>query len=130
MCYRVVCKNCGNYGWGGCGKHLKTLYASIEEGKHCLCRSWPGVVIPSSQNMSSTVNDATSTTTSGTLFLLISVLYSSHIFNRICNSSHITLLRILSKHDHLSLPTSSSISLIDLSKNSRNKSKMQFKSQI
>ncbi|KAG6666399.1 hypothetical protein CIPAW_01G029300 [Carya illinoinensis] len=31
----------------GTGKHLTTLYASIDEGKHCMCRSWPGVVIPS-----------------------------------------------------------------------------------
>ncbi|KAF5752938.1 hypothetical protein HS088_TW01G00856 [Tripterygium wilfordii] len=49
MCYRVDCKQCGKYGWGGCGKHLTTLYASIDEGKHCTCRSWPGVVIPTKE---------------------------------------------------------------------------------
>ncbi|KAG7993833.1 hypothetical protein I3843_01G026100 [Carya illinoinensis] len=36
MCFRVDCKQCGKYSWGG-----------IDEGKHCMCRSWPGVVIPS-----------------------------------------------------------------------------------
>lgn len=46
MCFRVECKQCGKYSWGGCGKHLKTLYGSIDKGKHCMCRSWPGVVIP------------------------------------------------------------------------------------
>lgn len=30
-----------------------------------MCRSWPGVVIPSSHKPSSTVDDATSTTTTG-----------------------------------------------------------------
>ncbi|KAG4386509.1 hypothetical protein GLYMA_11G061100v4 [Glycine max] len=44
MCYRVDCKTCGKYTWGGCGDHLTTLYASIDEGMHCTCRSWPGVV--------------------------------------------------------------------------------------
>lgn len=47
MCYRVECRVCSKYSWGGCGEHLKTLYASIDEGLHCMCRSWPGVVIPS-----------------------------------------------------------------------------------
>ncbi|KAF7809773.1 Phototropic-responsive NPH3 family protein isoform 1 [Senna tora] len=46
MCFRVECKSCGKYTWAGCGKHLKALYSSIDEGKHCMCRSWPGVVIP------------------------------------------------------------------------------------
>ncbi|KAF8410606.1 hypothetical protein HHK36_003138 [Tetracentron sinense] len=47
MCFRVECKQCGKYGWGGCGEHLPSIYANIEKGKHCMCRSWPGVVIPS-----------------------------------------------------------------------------------
>ncbi|QCD90964.1 branched-chain amino acid aminotransferase [Vigna unguiculata] len=46
MCYRVECRSCGRYTWGGCGNHLATLYASIDEGMHCTCRSWPGVAIP------------------------------------------------------------------------------------
>lgn len=45
MCYRVLCRRCGKYSWGGCGKHLRSVYGSIEEGNHCMCRSWPGVVI-------------------------------------------------------------------------------------
>nr|KYP66690.1 hypothetical protein KK1_012995 [Cajanus cajan] len=44
MCYRVECRSCKKYTWGGCGRHLSTLYASINEGMHCTCRSWPGVV--------------------------------------------------------------------------------------
>ncbi|OMO56796.1 hypothetical protein CCACVL1_26260 [Corchorus capsularis] len=50
MCYRVECKQCGKYSWGGCGNHLSTLYANIEEGKRCMCRSWPGVAVPSTTN--------------------------------------------------------------------------------
>ncbi|POO02641.1 hypothetical protein TorRG33x02_016270 [Trema orientale] len=46
MCYKVECQTCKKYTWGGCGKHLPSLYNSIEKGKHCQCRSWPGVVIP------------------------------------------------------------------------------------
>ncbi|KAF2283649.1 hypothetical protein GH714_013250 [Hevea brasiliensis] len=45
MCFRVDCRQCGKYSWGGCGKHLATLYNSIDKGKHCMCRPWPGVVI-------------------------------------------------------------------------------------
>ncbi|KAK9064851.1 hypothetical protein SSX86_016233 [Deinandra increscens subsp. villosa] len=66
MCYKVACKKCGNYGWGGCGEHLKPLYASIEKGKHCMCRSWPGVVIPSSDKPSSSATVAATATTAGT----------------------------------------------------------------
>ncbi|KAM7506949.1 hypothetical protein LguiA_017402 [Lonicera macranthoides] len=68
MCYRVDCNKCGKYSWGGCGKHLTTLSASIEKGKHCLCRPWPGVSIPSDDSVATTnpSNSATSTiTTSG-----------------------------------------------------------------
>ncbi|KAF8015499.1 hypothetical protein BT93_H1116 [Corymbia citriodora subsp. variegata] len=50
MCYKVDCKKCGKYTWGGCGKHLTTLYKSIEQGKHCMCNSWPGVVMPTSSS--------------------------------------------------------------------------------
>lgn len=46
MCFRVDCEKCGKFSWGGCGKHLTTLYASIDKGKHCMCKSWPGVAIP------------------------------------------------------------------------------------
>ena len=46
MCIRVECKKCGKYSWSGCGKHLVSLYGNIEKGKHCYCRDWPGVVIP------------------------------------------------------------------------------------
>lgn len=61
MCYKVECKRCGKTSWGGCGKHLTTLYPTIEEGKHCMCRSWPGVVIPSE-----TPPAASTSTTTGT----------------------------------------------------------------
>ncbi|KAF6166541.1 hypothetical protein GIB67_005403 [Kingdonia uniflora] len=47
MCFRVVCRECNKFGWTGCGNHLAGIYANIEKGKHCMCRSWPGVVIPS-----------------------------------------------------------------------------------
>ncbi|KAG6775818.1 hypothetical protein POTOM_019317 [Populus tomentosa] len=49
MCYRVECKQCKKYSRGGCGEHLATLYASIDKGKHCMCKSWPGVVVPTEE---------------------------------------------------------------------------------
>lgn len=61
MCFKVECKKCGNFGWSGCGAHLKMIYASIEKGKHCTCRSWPGVVIPSSDKGSTTTTTTTTT---------------------------------------------------------------------
>ncbi|KAL8248784.1 hypothetical protein R6Q59_005652 [Mikania micrantha] len=61
MCFKVPCQKCGNTGWGGCGEHLKRLYDSIETGKHCMCRSWPGVVIRSGDKQSSSSNAATTT---------------------------------------------------------------------
>ncbi|CAH1413262.1 unnamed protein product [Lactuca virosa] len=63
MCYKVECKKCGLTGWGGCGEHLRPLYASIDTGKHCMCRSWPGVVIPSSGKPSASTTKTTTTTT-------------------------------------------------------------------
>ncbi|XP_006380739.1 uncharacterized protein LOC7473128 [Populus trichocarpa] len=45
MCYKVTCKQCNKYSWGGCGNHLTAVYAGIEKGKHCTCKPWPGVVI-------------------------------------------------------------------------------------
>ncbi|CAN1170938.1 hypothetical protein LINPERPRIM_LOCUS7704 [Linum perenne] len=50
MCYKVECKQCMKWGWGGCGKHLVPLHKSIENGSHCICRSWPGVVAIQKEN--------------------------------------------------------------------------------
>ncbi|KAF5187171.1 Wall-associated receptor kinase-like [Thalictrum thalictroides] len=58
MCIRVTCKQCGKYSWSGCGKHLASLYANIEEGKHCMCKSWPGVnMINQQTNPSASTNE-------------------------------------------------------------------------
>ncbi|KAK4840440.1 hypothetical protein QYF36_008811 [Acer negundo] len=65
MCFKVICKQCGRYSWGGCGKHLATVYAGIEEGKHCMCRSWPGVVIPTDPAPTQHQPSSTSTTATG-----------------------------------------------------------------
>ncbi|KAL4180413.1 hypothetical protein AMTRI_Chr13g125150 [Amborella trichopoda] len=43
MCYQTPCNACGKTTWGGCGKHVASVYRSIEKGKHCVCRPWPGV---------------------------------------------------------------------------------------
>ncbi|KAL5715075.1 hypothetical protein ACHQM5_016953 [Ranunculus cassubicifolius] len=45
MCFKKECNKCGKTGWAGCGKHLASIYANIEKGKHCMCNDWPGVVI-------------------------------------------------------------------------------------
>ncbi|KAK8619160.1 hypothetical protein V6N13_133127 [Hibiscus sabdariffa] len=63
MCYRVDCQQCRKYTWAGCGKHLSTLFASIDEGKRCMCRPWPGVVVttPSVNNATNTNQAPTAT---------------------------------------------------------------------
>ncbi|KAG9129883.1 hypothetical protein Leryth_007042 [Lithospermum erythrorhizon] len=61
MCFRVDCKQCRKYTWSGCGKHLTTLYASIEEGKHCMCRPWPGVKLAIPPPLSGDRNEGAST---------------------------------------------------------------------
>ncbi|KAJ6997291.1 hypothetical protein NC653_013765 [Populus alba x Populus x berolinensis] len=74
MCYRVECKQCKEYSRGGCGEHLATLYASIDKGKHCMCKSWPGVVVPTEetateQTPSGGVSTSATTTTGISRFL-------------------------------------------------------------
>ncbi|KAL5844626.1 hypothetical protein ACOSQ4_010584 [Xanthoceras sorbifolium] len=54
MCYQVRCSSCGKTTWGGCGRHLPSVYKSIPEGQHCLCRDWPGLNL----NSQSTAADA------------------------------------------------------------------------
>ncbi|KAI4330326.1 hypothetical protein MLD38_028624 [Melastoma candidum] len=61
MCYKVECKKCGKYTWAGCGKHLNSVYSSIEKGKHCMCSSWPGIDTSSEKSG----NDGSSGGTSG-----------------------------------------------------------------
>lgn len=74
MCYKVECKQCGKLSWGGCGKHLVPLYASIDQGNHCICRSWPGVVIPTEVKATGQQPVAASTTTAGYALILLSIL--------------------------------------------------------
>ncbi|KAJ9669929.1 hypothetical protein PVL29_026474 [Vitis rotundifolia] len=71
MCFRQDCKQCGKYTWGGCGKHLDTLYASIDKGKHCMCRSWPGVVIPQHTTAGQPSGTSNSTTTGIIPYLIL-----------------------------------------------------------
>ncbi|CAK9185784.1 unnamed protein product, partial [Ilex paraguariensis] len=61
MCSRVECKQCGKTSWRGCGKHLTTLFAGIEKGKHCMCRPWPGVVVSSEMVTEQPLEGSTST---------------------------------------------------------------------
>jgi hypothetical protein len=43
MCYKTKCSICGKTTWGGCGRHVLSVYKSVPEGQRCLCREWPGV---------------------------------------------------------------------------------------
>ncbi|PIA55565.1 hypothetical protein AQUCO_00700102v1 [Aquilegia coerulea] len=61
MCIRVDCKKCGKYSWGGCGEHLASIYANIGEGKHCMCKSWPGVKMTNEQTKPSASTNETET---------------------------------------------------------------------
>ncbi|MDJ0419996.1 MULTISPECIES: hypothetical protein [Rhodococcus] len=38
MCYPVTCPNCGNTGWGGCGRHIDTVMSSVPTADRCTCR--------------------------------------------------------------------------------------------
>ncbi|KAK3029125.1 hypothetical protein RJ639_038830 [Escallonia herrerae] len=43
MCYETKCSTCGKTSWGGCGRHVPSVYKRIPEGQHCQCKNWPGV---------------------------------------------------------------------------------------
>nr|GMC64272.1 Urease accessory protein like [Ipomoea batatas]GMD99516.1 Urease accessory protein like [Ipomoea batatas]GME03306.1 Urease accessory protein like [Ipomoea batatas] len=43
MCYEVQCSTCGKTSWGGCGRHVPSVYQRIPDGQHCQCKGWPGV---------------------------------------------------------------------------------------
>ncbi|KAL6847040.1 hypothetical protein ACP4OV_022893 [Aristida adscensionis] len=43
MCFKVECSKCGKFTWSGCGKHVAAVHRSIDDGKHCTCKPWPGV---------------------------------------------------------------------------------------
>lgn len=47
MCFKVECSQWKKFPWKGCGKHVANVYGSIEQGKHCTCRPWPGVNVKS-----------------------------------------------------------------------------------
>lgn len=61
MCFKVDCKQCHKSTWSGCGKHVASVYNSIEKGKHCTCRPWPGVPMASSGSSSASTNLNTGT---------------------------------------------------------------------
>ncbi|KAK9136430.1 hypothetical protein Syun_015760 [Stephania yunnanensis] len=56
MCFKVPCPRCGKFTWTGCGKHVQSVYDNIEEGKHCMCQAWPGIVIPSVTQITDLLN--------------------------------------------------------------------------
>ncbi|OMO57449.1 putative branched-chain amino acid aminotransferase [Corchorus olitorius] len=43
MCYEVKCSACGKTTWGGCGRHVASVYRRVAEDQRCQCREWPGV---------------------------------------------------------------------------------------
>ncbi|KAI6706927.1 hypothetical protein NL676_009889 [Syzygium grande] len=43
MCYEARCSGCGKTTWGGCGRHVASVYRRVPEDRRCLCREWPGV---------------------------------------------------------------------------------------
>ncbi|XXG48910.1 hypothetical protein AAC387_Pa02g3232 [Persea americana] len=49
MCHAFKCSTCGKTTWGGCGRHVASVYRQIGQGQHCLCREWPGVKVGSSE---------------------------------------------------------------------------------
>ncbi|XVE95089.1 hypothetical protein REPUB_Repub02eG0066300 [Reevesia pubescens] len=43
MCYEAKCSTCGKTTWGGCGRHVSSVYKRVPEAQRCQCREWPGV---------------------------------------------------------------------------------------
>ncbi|KAB1220442.1 hypothetical protein CJ030_MR3G009902 [Morella rubra] len=43
MCYETKCSTCGKTTWGGCGRHVASVYKRVPEGQRCNCQDWPGV---------------------------------------------------------------------------------------
>ncbi|KAK8544481.1 hypothetical protein V6N13_025984 [Hibiscus sabdariffa] len=48
MCYEVKCSTCGKTTWGGCGRHVLSVYNRVPEAQRCNCREWPGTTTNSS----------------------------------------------------------------------------------
>ncbi|KAK8369792.1 hypothetical protein E1A91_A01G130100v1 [Gossypium mustelinum] len=46
MCYEVKCSTCGKTTWGGCGRHVPSVYNRLPETQRCNCKEWPGVNAP------------------------------------------------------------------------------------
>ncbi|KAG5612899.1 hypothetical protein H5410_024180 [Solanum commersonii] len=63
MCYEVKCSSCGKTGWGGCGRHVPSVYNRIPEGQHCQCKDWPGVKTTGEETISDGVDGGTGTGT-------------------------------------------------------------------
>ena len=55
MCFKVDCKQCGKFTWGGCGAHVALVYNKIEKGKHCTRQAWTGVVMTSETTSGTTL---------------------------------------------------------------------------
>ncbi|KAH7366559.1 hypothetical protein KP509_18G085000 [Ceratopteris richardii] len=64
MCYEVKCTQCGKTTWGGCGRHVRSVYNKVPESQRCICKAWPGVGSLSSST--SMKNRGAPTTTSTT----------------------------------------------------------------
>lgn len=37
MCYEMKCSKCSMSTWGGCGRHLETVFKNIPYNKRCWC---------------------------------------------------------------------------------------------
>ncbi|KAL2649410.1 hypothetical protein R1flu_017538 [Riccia fluitans] len=66
MCYPVKCSSCGKTSWGGCGRHVPSVYAKIPEGQACMCKAWPEVEIPKQENSSDVKTETSTSATSAT----------------------------------------------------------------
>ncbi|CBI18271.3 hypothetical protein PVL29_024555 [Vitis rotundifolia] len=67
MCYEVKCSTCGKTTWGGCGRHVPSVYERVQKGQHCLCRDWPGVKLGDQTTSSSTAADSQTNSSPATL---------------------------------------------------------------
>ena len=69
MCYEAKCSGCGKVTWGGCGRHVASVYNRIEEAQRCMCKAWPGIDL-SAPNKSQLSSDPKSTPESSTCNIL------------------------------------------------------------
>ncbi|KAI9026734.1 hypothetical protein DFJ74DRAFT_704168 [Hyaloraphidium curvatum] len=49
MCFPTTCPDCHKTAWGGCGRHVAGVAASVKPADRCMHVSWPDMPKPAQQ---------------------------------------------------------------------------------